>query len=199
MELAHGLVMLLICAWIVFLEWGSRRSLSAFAARKLCHAGCGAGIMLLDSGVWQCRVFVWLVASSSIAMTWGLSPLPAFRFSEPRDIGVTAYLILVSAWFYLVLPPPILAPLFFADPAGAVVGKWATRNLPCNPRVYQQKTLCGSLAVLLLTPPPAGGTRGPVRWWRAADNPHQAYPNRVAPTVFLTVQVLHRRLPVQAG
>ena len=51
-----------------------------------------------------------------------------------------------------MLPPPILAPLFFADPAGAVVGKWATRNLPCNPRVYQQKTLCGSLAVLLLTP-----------------------------------------------
>ena len=107
--------------------------------------------MLLDSASLECRLFVWAVAGSSIAMTWGVSPLPSFRFSSPRDVGVTVYLCLVSAWFFLQLPAPILAPLFFADPAGAVVGKWCSRNLTWNPRVYEQKTFCGSLAVLLLT------------------------------------------------
>ena len=69
-----------------------------------------------------CRIFVWLVSASSIAMTWNLSPLPAFRFSRPKDIGVTVYLCLVSVWFLQQLPAPILAPVFFADPAGAVIG-----------------------------------------------------------------------------
>ena len=31
------------------------------------------------------------------------------------------------------------------------MGKWASRTLPANPRVYGQKTACGSLAVLLAT------------------------------------------------
>ena len=92
--------------------------------------------MLLDPSIWLDRVFVWCVAASSIAMTWGLSPIPAFRFSRPNDIGVTAYLSLVSVWFYLGLPPPVLAPVFFADPAGAIVGKSAASLLgpKWNPR-----------------------------------------------------------------
>ena len=161
-------VMALITLWIGFLEWGSRRLLSNFAARKLCHAGCGMGFMLLDAAKPECRSFVWAVAASSVALTWDLLPLPPFRFASPRDVGVTVYLALISAWFYqqlalatlsftlvltltltltltlalslalalalalalilarfyLQLPATILAPLFFADPAGAVVGKW---------------------------------------------------------------------------
>ena len=116
--------MALITLWIGFLEWGSRRLLSNFAARKLCHAGCGMGFMLLDAAKPECRSFVWAVAASSVALTWDLLPLPPFRFASPRDVGVTVYLALISAWFYLQLPATILAPLFFADPAGAVVGKW---------------------------------------------------------------------------
>ena len=144
-------IMALITLWIGFLEWGSRRLLSNFAARKLCHAGCGMGFLQLDAAKPECRSFVWAVAVSSVALTWDLLPLPPFRFANPRDVGVTVYLALISAWFYLQLPATILAPLFFADPAGAVVGKWASRTLPANPRVYGQKTACGSLAVLLAT------------------------------------------------
>ena len=148
-------VMLTISIWIVLLECTARGlrhfSWSAFVTRKLCHAGCGLGIMLLDPAVLADRLFVWGVAASSILMTWGMSPIPAFRFSRPRDVGVTAYLGLVSCWFYLRLSPPILAPVFFADPAGAIVGKGAARLLgERNPRWYQQKTLAGSLAVLAL-------------------------------------------------
>lgn len=146
------LVMAAIVVWIVLLEYVLVRSLSDFAARKLCHAGCGLGIMLLDSGSLAARCFVWGVAASSIMMTWNLSPLPAFRFSRPGDVGITIYLLLVSAWFHAELPSLILAPVFFADPAGAVVGKWCSRNVAAyNPAWLGSKTVLGSLAVLAVT------------------------------------------------
>ena len=40
--------------------------------------------------------------------------------------------------------------MFFADPAGAVVGKFASRNVP-NPRWIGAKTVCGSMAVMVVT------------------------------------------------
>ena len=48
----------------------------------------------------------------------------------------------MSCWFYLQLDPRLLAPVFFADPAGAVVGKTLARHLPAlNPTWYQKKTV----------------------------------------------------------
>jgi len=145
-------IMMAIVAWIVLLEL-SPNYLSPFYARKLCHAGCGLGMLFLDSQRLDCRVFVWTVASGSISMTWGFSPLPAFRFARARDVGITVYLALVSIWYVLQLPSPILAPLFFADPAGAVIGKAASRHLgpQWNPAWYEKKTVCGSIAVFALT------------------------------------------------
>ena len=146
------IIMLAIVVLIVFLE-GSRGLTSDFAARKLCHAGCGLGIMMLDSNRLDCQLFVYSVAASSILMTWNLSPLPPFRFSRPRDVGLTVYLTLVALWFAWELPPRILAPLFFADPAGAVVGKTCSQYF--GPRYnfpwYQKKTVCGTFAVFVFT------------------------------------------------
>jgi hypothetical protein len=45
MMISSHAVMTLITLWIGFLEWGSKRLLSNFAARKLCHAGCGVGFL----------------------------------------------------------------------------------------------------------------------------------------------------------
>ena len=43
-------IMAAITVLIVTLEYLTRRgALSNFAARKLCHAGCGLGIFMLDS------------------------------------------------------------------------------------------------------------------------------------------------------
>mmetsp|Transcript_30359 Transcript_30359/g.66581 ORF Transcript_30359/g.66581 Transcript_30359/m.66581 type:complete len:240 (-) Transcript_30359:54-773(-) len=145
-------MLVLMVSWILALEHGLRQRVSPFVARKLCHAGCGLGIMLMDSSQLRARLFIWAVAASSIAITWNLAPIPAFRFARPRDVGVTTYLLLVSVWFYMQLPAQILAPVFFADPAGAIVGKFASTYIPrYNPRWYQQKTLLGSTAVFLLT------------------------------------------------
>lgn len=127
------MTMATIGLWVLFLAYASQGLLSDFHARKLCHAGCGLGMMLLDSTRLDARLFVWSVAASSIAMTWNLSPLPPFRFARPRDVGITVYLILVSCWFYAKLPPTILAPLFFADPAGAVVCFYASASRPSIP------------------------------------------------------------------
>ena len=142
--------MLCIVLWIVVLELAPRRILSDFLARKLCHSGCGLGMMLLDSTSLHARLFVWSVAASSIAMTWNLSPLPPFRFSREKDVGITVYLLLVSGWFYLEMPILILAPLFFADPAGAVIGKACTRA-GINREWYGRKTVAGTAAVFLFT------------------------------------------------
>jgi hypothetical protein len=129
---AQQMTMATIGLWVLFLAYASQGLLSDFHARKLCHAGCGLGMMLLDSTRLDARLFVWSVAASSIAMTWNLSPLPPFRFARPRDVGITVYLILVSCWFYASLPPTILAPLFFADPAGAVVCFCLSTIHPCD-------------------------------------------------------------------
>ncbi|KAJ1463184.1 hypothetical protein M885DRAFT_556897 [Pelagophyceae sp. CCMP2097] len=149
MEAQH-LVMVCILVWIVLLE--KVLPLSNFAARKLCHAGCGLGMLLLDSETIEARIFVAILAASSIAMVWGVTPLPPFRFAQMGDVGVTVYLLLVSAWFAIQQPPLLLAPLFFADPAGAVIGKWASRTFPGrNLRWYNEKTVCGSAAVFAVT------------------------------------------------
>lgn len=51
------------------------------------------------------------------------------------------------------LPPHVLAPLFFADPAGAVIGKAATKLLGStyNPAWYENKTVAGTFAVFAFT------------------------------------------------
>eukprot|EP00928_Gymnodinium_smaydae_P029180 TRINITY_DN22050_c0_g2_i3.p2 TRINITY_DN22050_c0_g2~~TRINITY_DN22050_c0_g2_i3.p2 ORF type:complete len:280 (-),score=39.85 TRINITY_DN22050_c0_g2_i3:999-1802(-) len=153
---AQYLVMVATGLWICFLEFVPCAT-SEFVARKLCHAGCGLAMLALDSRQLPARIFVWTVAAASISMTWGLSPLPPFRFAkEARDIGVTIYLLIVSLWFALQLPPLVLAPVFFADPAGAVVGKMMSRHAPAlNPLWYQRgdikRSVWGSAAVFLTT------------------------------------------------
>jgi hypothetical protein len=110
--------------------------------------------MLLDPAVELNCYFVWAVSVTSIAMTWQLLPfLPAFRFSRNNDVGITIYLSLVSIWFLLGLPPSLLAPLFFADPAAAIVGKTLTWSPLAflNPSWYGSKTVVGTLTVFAVT------------------------------------------------
>merc|ERR1712012_74703 len=59
------------------------------------------------------------------------------------------YLLIVALWFFLQLPARALAPLFFADPAGAVVGKFCSRR-GWNREWWQNKTVAGTLAVFFV-------------------------------------------------
>merc|ERR1719401_3004524 len=92
-------------------------------------------------------------------MTWELIPgLRPFRFGKSRDIGMTVYLLVAMLWFWLELPILVLAPMFFADPAGAIVGKWLSGLKDkgvINPVWWRgggtTKTVGGSAAVLVIT------------------------------------------------
>ena len=140
----------------IFVIWlmTDKKHLTAFAARKLCHAGSGCVLMLLNCNYLGSRWFVYALSSGSLIMNWEVFPalLPNFWFGTARDKGITIYLILVAVWVYLGWSLRILAPVFFADPAGAVVGKWMTHHFPKdNKKWIGDKTVIGSLAVFLVT------------------------------------------------
>merc|ERR1712190_203215 len=65
--------------------------------------------------------------------------------------GITIYLLAVLAWFYLQYPVEVLMPMFFADPAGAIVGKFCSHYFKeLNPRWHGTKTIAGSSAVFVV-------------------------------------------------
>eukprot|EP00408_Alexandrium_pacificum_P057488 CAMPEP_0171172346 /NCGR_PEP_ID=MMETSP0790-20130122/9674_1 /TAXON_ID=2925 /ORGANISM="Alexandrium catenella, Strain OF101" /LENGTH=211 /DNA_ID=CAMNT_0011637205 /DNA_START=53 /DNA_END=688 /DNA_ORIENTATION=+ len=135
---------------LAFLQFGEKVLPSNFAARKSCHAGSGFLMLLLDSSDPIARWYVYSVVAFSLSMTWRLTPdwVPQFRFGEVYDAGITIYLIIVAAWFYLQMPVCVLAPLFFADPAGAIIGKFCSRR-GCNQVWWENKTVMGTLAVFI--------------------------------------------------
>ncbi|CAJ1417340.1 unnamed protein product [Effrenium voratum] len=143
---------------LAFLE-KSPQCLSNFQARKICHAGTGLMLLQLDSREVLARYFVYAIGVISLAMIWEVHPkLHPFRFGKSRDIGMTVYLVVAMLWFSLQLPIHVLGPMFFADPMGAVVGKYLSSMKDkgiVNPVWWTRggvtKTLGGSAAVLCLT------------------------------------------------
>eukprot|EP00933_Yihiella_yeosuensis_P073504 TRINITY_DN8221_c2_g1_i1.p1 TRINITY_DN8221_c2_g1~~TRINITY_DN8221_c2_g1_i1.p1 ORF type:complete len:202 (+),score=32.00 TRINITY_DN8221_c2_g1_i1:116-721(+) len=136
-------------ALLIFLQFGDKALPSLFAARKACHAGSGFLMLQLDSRNPIARLYVYLVVVTSLLLTWRLVPkwVPSFRFGDLYDAGITIYLCIVATWFYFQQPVRALAPLFFADPAGAVVGKFCSRR-GMNMVWWENKTVMGTLAVL---------------------------------------------------
>lgn len=132
---------------LLFLQFSESVLPSNFVARKLCHAGSGFLMLFLDSREIIARVFIYLVVVSSLAMTW-LEKMPSFRFGKKHDEGITIYLLIVFFWFFFLRPSEALAPLFFADPAGAVCGKICSAA-GINTEWYQNKTIFGSLGVFV--------------------------------------------------
>ncbi|KAF4672585.1 hypothetical protein FOL47_000336 [Perkinsus chesapeaki] len=145
------LLMALEGLFLLILQFDEQH-ISSFAARKLCHAGTGVLMLSLNTKYLINRLFAYGLVVSSLVMTWELIPgIPNWRFGIYGDIGITVYLVVVGIWYFLRLPIIVLAPVFFADPAGAVVGKWASRNFPrFNPQFVGSKTIMGSLAVLVV-------------------------------------------------
>jgi len=153
-----GLLVGFHASYVVFLETASA-CLSNFQARKLCHAGTGLLLLQLDSRVPQERLFVYLFGLGGLLVTWEKVPfIKPFRWARQHDVGMTVYCIVAMIWFYCEQPIYALAPMFFADPAGAVVGKWMSsqkhRGMP-NPVWWNHggvtKTVGGSAAVFIFT------------------------------------------------
>lgn len=135
------LVELGMLVWLELLA----RSKSQFIARKTCHSATGILMLLLDSTDHLARFATILIGMSSLLMTWGVTEalgIPAFSFGKKKDVGITIYLIIVMSWFWFSMPPAVLSPMFFADPAGALVGESIR-----SPKLVGMKSVAGSSAV----------------------------------------------------
>mmetsp|Transcript_17654 Transcript_17654/g.39971 ORF Transcript_17654/g.39971 Transcript_17654/m.39971 type:complete len:201 (-) Transcript_17654:129-731(-) len=150
MEVSVWAVIAIQTCLLGFLQFGEKALPSLFAARKACHAGSGLLMLLLDSTDPVARCYVYLVVVTSLALTWRMVPewVPHLRFGDLYDAGITIYLLIVAAWFYLQQPVRALAPLFFADPAGAIVGKFCSKR-GFNAVWYENKTIMGTIAVFV--------------------------------------------------
>ncbi|KAF4672586.1 hypothetical protein FOL47_000337 [Perkinsus chesapeaki] len=137
--------------FLILLQFDTKH-ISLFAARKLCHSGSGLSMLFLTSHLLVNRLYIYGVVALSLTMTWSLIPgIPNWRFGAYEDPGITIYLLIVGFWYFMELPIAVLAPVFFADPAGAVVGQWASRNIPnLNPKWIGTKTVLGSVAVFVV-------------------------------------------------
>lgn len=135
---------------LIFLQFGENVLPSVFVARKACHAGSGFLMLYLDSTELVARQFVYSVVLVSLCLTWKLVPgwVPLLRFGDDYDAGITIYLLLVGGWFFLQQPSMALAPLFFADPAGAIFGKFFSQH-GLNVEWWENKTVVGTTAVFV--------------------------------------------------
>merc|ERR1712096_164909 len=141
----------LILAEILILAFCEFGPLSNFGARKLCHSFSGFMMLHLNPGDPLARYFVYSVALSSLVMVWEIGINFKFRYAKVRDVGISVYLIIVVIFFYNQIPLEIIKPVFFADPLGALVGRYLTENGFTNPRWVGEKTVGGSSAVFIAT------------------------------------------------
>ena len=111
---------------LLFCEFGP---LSNFGARKLCHSFSGFMMLHLNSDDPIARYFVYSVAVSSLVMVWEIGINFRFRYAKPRDVGISVYLIIVVLFFYHRIPLEVIKPVFFADPLGALVGRYLSEQV----------------------------------------------------------------------
>ena len=139
--IAFEIILLAICEFA---------PISPFLARKLCHVGSGIMMLQLDPSDYLARWFVYTVAISSLLMVWEVGLPFQFRYSRPRDVGISMYLVIVVIFFYTQTPLRIIQPVFYADPMGAIVGKGLTKLYPkYNPQWIGKKTIGGTMAVFI--------------------------------------------------
>ena len=125
---------------LVFVQFNT--ILPGWGSRKVLHITTGLLLM-------QCSVFdpafqyaTYAVTLLAVLAIWNVEQV--LHFAAKRDVGVTNYLIFCSLCVALRIELKFCAPLFLADPAGAIVGKnWKTAKL------VGDKSVGGTLAVFL--------------------------------------------------
>nr|CEL65004.1 TPA: phosphatidate cytidylyltransferase [Neospora caninum Liverpool] len=137
-----GCMIAVIVALAVF-QFTPKRKLSDFSARKLTHISMGTLLLLLKTeGHSYVKIFIIIVAVCAILSSL-YKPL---RFAKKRDKGVILFNAIVAVWAVFDLPFSALAPMFYADPCGAIVG-----TLVESPKWKGDKTVAGSAAVFVVT------------------------------------------------
>lgn len=114
--------------------------------RKCVHIGIGS--LLISSDIHNKLLRRTIYASTLLACV--SFPFPrVFSFARNQDVGILGYTTIASLCAHLHIPFRAVAPMFYADPAGAIVGRTLPRSL--NPIIFGKKTLAGTLAVSLVS------------------------------------------------
>ena len=123
-----------LLAFVQFNPW-----LQPWQSRKVLHMGTGTLFMLADmTDVWV-RLSVYGMALVVMAAVGSRS---TFHFAEVGDIGIVSYLFFCAITAFLRIPFWQMAPLFYADPSGAIVGRSVR-----TPKLVGEKSVGGTLAV----------------------------------------------------
>tara|TARA_B100000902_G_scaffold399012_3_gene467974 strand:+ start:777 stop:1349 length:573 start_codon:yes stop_codon:yes gene_type:complete len=115
-------------------------------SRKIVHIGVGT--LLLNADVSDPNVINGIYCSGSLVCSFitinGIKHISDERKSDGiiKDIGIFGYVIACCLCLYLMVPYSEIAPLFYADPMGAIIGKTIE-----SPKIWENKTLAGTSAI----------------------------------------------------
>ena len=126
---------------LAFVQFNS--FLEPWESRKVLHMGTGTLFMLTNFGDDKTR---WGLYAVVIINVFLLSLQPTYHFSSRRDVGITTYLLFCAFVAWYGVPFWKMAPLFYADPAGAIVG----RNVE-TPKLVGSKSVGGTFAVFAVS------------------------------------------------
>lgn len=129
--------------------------LPGWGSRKALHMGMGTLLILCDMNDWLIRASVYAASAIVCGSAQFMRPL---HFAEVRDPGITSYLCFVSMCVACGIPLSSIAPLFYADPSGAIVG----RNVD-SPKLVGSKSAAGTLAVATVAALTLFGVPWPLR------------------------------------
>ena len=113
--------------------------LAPWQSRKVLHMCTGTLLMLSDASDPLFRFGVYGVTAAVLA---SVGSTRTFHFAAVRDVGIMSYLTFCSVVAWLGVPFWRMAPLFFADPWGAIVGRTIV-----TPKLVGDKSVGGTLAV----------------------------------------------------
>jgi len=115
--------------------------LPPWGSRKVLHMGAGTLFILCDV---HDPLFAAGMYAVAITTAYLVSRTRLIHFASLRDVGMLNYMFFCALCVTLKLPMVYIAPLFYADPMGAIVG----RNVPSR-KLVGSKSLSGTVAVFV--------------------------------------------------
>ena len=138
-ELAGGTCLLLLTA--------VNAPVSPWISRKIVHMGVGTLLLNADisdpsvvSGIYTAGAGV----IGGLTVTNGIKHISDGRRTDGivKDIGIFSYVASCCLCLVLSVPYSEMSPLFYADPAGAIIGRTIE-----SPKIWENKTILGTGAV----------------------------------------------------
>tara|TARA_Y100001970_G_C14236933_1_gene862409 strand:+ start:2360 stop:2947 length:588 start_codon:yes stop_codon:yes gene_type:complete len=137
-ELASGTGLLLLTA--------TNAPIKPWISRKIVHMGVGT--LLINADISDPNVVNGIYSAGAV-LTLGTTLNGIKKISDGRiingpikDIGIFSYGLICCLCLVLSVPYSVMGPLFYADPAGAIIGRTIE-----SPKIFGNKTLAGSTAV----------------------------------------------------